>query len=348
MDSLQRNLSWFFFLPGSVAGFVAGKHAPRSAFILSVAVCAALTVTHSLAADYPDRPIRLIVPSAPGGGPDIYARLIGNEIGKQMGQQVVVDNRPGANGIIGFEVLARAAPDGYTLGFMTNPFITNPSIYLKLPYDSARDFQPVIFQGSSTFLLTVTPSLPIHSVKDLIEHARANPGTLSYGMLVKGGPQHLAVELLKIQTGTNIVPVGYKGVQQAIIDVVGGQIHIVCDNILSILPHVRSGKLRGLGVTSLKRSPAVPELPSIAEAGIPGYEMTPLDGYLVPAQVPREIVMRLNSEINKALQLPTVTERFAANGGTIGGGTPEQYAEHIRSQTAKWANVIKAAGIKPE
>ncbi len=346
MFRFQCQSSWFSFPSGSAVRFAAGGHPLRSAFILCAAVGSALTVTYPLAADYPNRPVRLIVPSAPGGGPYIYARLIASEIGKQMGQQVV-DNRPGANGIIGFEALARATPDGYTLGFMTNPFITDPSMYSKLPYDSVRDFQPVVFQGSSTFLLTVTPSLPVRSVKYLIEHARANPGTLSYGMLVMGGPQHLAVELLKVQTGTNIVPVSYKGVQQAIIDVIGGQIHLVCDNILSILPHVRSGKLRGIGVTTLKRSPAVPELPTIAEAGIPGYEMAPLDGYLVPAQVPREIVMRLNAEINNALQLPAVTERFAANGGTIGGGTPEQYAEHIRSQTAKWANVIKAAGINP-
>ena len=304
------------------------------------------SVTHSQA--YPSRPIRLIVPSAPGGGPDIQARLIANEIGGQMGQQVVVDNRPGATSIIGFDLLAHTAPNGYTLGYMPFTFVTNSSVYSKLPYDSAKDFQPVILQHSSTFLLTVTPSLPIRSVKELIEHARANPGALSFGSTGTGSAQNLAMELLKVQTGTNIVHVSYKGIQQAITDVIGGQIHIVCDNLTSILPQVRSGKLRGLGVTTPKRSPAVPEVPTIAEAGILGYEMTTTGGYAVPAGVPREIVMRLNAEINKALQSPAITEKFAANGATIIGGAPERYAEYLRSETAKWAKVIKAAGIKPQ
>jgi tripartite-type tricarboxylate transporter receptor subunit TctC len=261
---------------------------------------------------------------------------------------VVVDNRPGAAGIIGYEVLARAAPDGYTFGYMTFAFITNPSLFSKLPYDSVRDFQPVIFQSSATWLLTVTPSLPIRSVKDLTEHARANPGTLSYGSAGMGGGQHLVMELFKAQTGTNIVHVAYKGVQQAISDVISGEIHIVCDNIASIFPHVQSGRLRGLGVTTLKRSPVVPELPTIAEAGIPGYEAAFTPGYIVPARMPHEIVMRLNAEINKALQSPTIAEKFRANGATIVGGTPEQFAEHIRSETAKWSKVIRAAGITPQ
>lgn len=348
MSSLQRKLLCFPFSASYVAPFVPDKNILRNAFILSTAFCAALTVTQPLAADYPNRPVRMIVPAAPGGGPDVQARLIANEISKQMGQQVVVDNRPGAGGIIGYQVLASATPDGYTFGYMNFAFIVNPSMYSKLPYDSARDFQPIIFQSSATFLLTVTPSLPIHSVKDLIEHARANPGTLSYGSGGAGSGQFLTMELLKFQTGTNIVHVPYKGPQQAIIDQISGQIHIVCDNIASIMPHVRAGRLRGLGVTTLKRSPVVPDLPTIAESGVPGYEAAFTPGYLAPAGVPREILVRLNAEINKALQSPAVVEKFIANGATIGGGTPEQFAELIRVETAKWGKVIKAAGIKPQ
>ncbi len=351
MGSLQRKSSWFPFLSHRQHRFADGNHPLRSAFMLSAVFCAALTSITVAAADtqaYPSRPIRLIVVSAPGGGPDINARLIATEISKQTGQQVVVDNRPGASGIIGFEGLARAAPDGYTIGQFTFNSVTNPSLFVKLPYDSEKDFQPVISQGAGAAILTVTPSLPIHSVKDLIEHARANPGKLSYGGLGMGSPQTLSIELLKFQTGTNIVQVSYKGIPQAIADVIGGQIHIVSESIQSILPHVRSGRLRGLGVTSLKRLPAAPELPTLDEAGIPGYEATFSNGYAVPAGVPREIVIRLNAEFNKALHSPTVIEVFVANGRTMGGGTPEQYAEHLRSETAKWAKIIKAAGIKPQ
>ena len=297
---------------------------------------------------YPNKPVRLIVPTAAGGGPDINARLIAGELGKQLGQQVVVDNRPGASGVVGFETLARAAPDGYTLARLTSNFTTNPSLFVKLPYDRARDIQPIIFESSGTFLLTVTPALPIRSVKELIEHARAYPGKLSYGSVGVGGPHTLAVELLKSLTGTSMTQVAYKGAQPAITDAIGGQIQVMCDLMVSILPHVRSTRLRGLGVTSLKRSSAVPELPTIAEAGVAGYEMTTTGGYAVPTGVPRDIVMRLNAGINTALQSPAIAEKFAAGGATIVGGTPEYYAETIRAETAKWAKVIKAAGIKPQ
>jgi len=297
---------------------------------------------------YPSRPIRLIVPSAPGGQPDIVARLIANELAKQMGQQVVVDNRPGASSIIGFETIAKAPADGYTLGFAGFPIMTNPSLFTKLPYDAARDFQPVVQSHISTNLLTVTPSLAIRSVKELIEYARSSPGKLSYGATGAGTGFQLAMELFKIMTGTQIAQVSYKGMQQAITDAMSGQVHLVCDNVGSILPHVKSGKLRALGVTTAKRSPVVPELPTIAEGGVPGYEIAPSAGYIVPRRVPRETVIRLNTEINKALQSPMVTERFAAMSLTIGGGTPEHFSEHLRSETAKWAKVIAAAGIKSE
>jgi tripartite-type tricarboxylate transporter receptor subunit TctC len=297
---------------------------------------------------YPSKPIRLIVPSAPGGGPDVTARLMANELTKQMEQQVVVDNRPGADTIIGTQAIARAAPDGYTLGLLTNSFTTNRSLFAKLPYDSDRDFQPIVLSGSVPFLLAVTPSLAVRSVKELIDHARANPGKLLYGNTGAGTAGTLSMELLKLQTGTNIIAVSYKGAPQAITEAIGGQIHIICDNMSILPPHVRSARLRGLGVTSLKRSPIVPDLPTIDEAGIAGYEVTASAGYAAPAGVPREIVMRLNREINRALQSPAVTEKTTASGATILGGTPQQYAEHLRADTAKWAKVIKAAGITPQ
>jgi tripartite-type tricarboxylate transporter receptor subunit TctC len=307
----------------------------------------ALTMT-SAAAGYPTKPIRLIVASAPGGAPDIAGRLVASELSRQMGQLVVVDNRPGAAGIIGFQVLAKAAPDGYTLGYASFPFITNPIVYSTLPYDTAKDFQPVIWATSSTYLMTVTPVLPVQSVRELIEYARANPGKLSYGGVGTTAGNTLAVELLKFMTGTQIVFVPYKGIQQAIFDTSSGQVHIVCDTPNSILPHIRAGRVRLLGVTALNRLPVMPDIPTVAEAGLPGYEMMASSGYLVPAHTPRGIVVRLNTEINKALVSPAAAERYVASGIVIAGGTPEQFTEHLRKETEKWGKVIKAAGIKPQ
>ena len=296
---------------------------------------------------FPARSVRVIVPYPPGGSPDINARNLEGELGKQLGQQVVVDNRPGASGIIGYEMLARATPDGYTMGYISNLIATNPGIYAKLPYDFARDFQPVIFFFSGINVLAVTPSLPARSVDELIELSRANPGKLSYGSSGIGATPHLAMELFKIMTGTVIVHVPYKGTQQAVTDVIGGQIDMVCDNIGPLLPLVRSGRLRGLAVTSLKRSSVVPELPTLDEAGIPGYELTGWSGLAVPAGVPREIVLRLNAEINKAL-LTSLSKSIAERGGAAMGGTPEQFAEHVRRETERLGKLLKAVGIKPQ
>jgi tripartite-type tricarboxylate transporter receptor subunit TctC len=313
-----------------------------------VVVWGALAVTLAAATEYPTKPIRLIVPSAAGGTPDINARLLAAELSKQMGRQVVVDNRGGASGIVGFEMIARAEPDGYTLGFAGFPFITNPLMYAKLPYDSARDFQPVVRMFSITNVLTLTPTLPVKSMQELIEYARAQPGMLSYGSAGAGTSQQLSLELFKIMTGTRIAQVSYKGIQQATTDTIAGQVQIICDNTASILPHIRAGRLRAIGVTTLKRTPVAPDIPTIAEAGVPGYEMAPSSGYVLPARAPRDIVLRLNAEINKAIMSPALSERFVAAGNVIEGGTPEQFADHLRRETAKWAGVIKAAGIKPQ
>ncbi len=297
---------------------------------------------------YPAKPLRLIVPYAAGTGGDIAARSVANELVRQMGQQVVIELRPGANGIIGYEVLARAVPDGYTFGYVANGFSVNPFLYSTLPYDGARDFQPVIFATSGTYLLAVTPTQPIRSVKDLIDMARARPGMLSYGSAGTGGGLHVSMELFKYLSGTNIVPVSYKGSQQAITDVIAGQVQMVCDAMSSILPHVTSARVRAIGVTALKRAPALPEVPTIDEAGIPGYEFLSWTGYILPARAPREIMLRLNAEINKALSTPTLSKAISDRGGTVVGGTPEQFGKFIRSDIEKWGKIIKAAGIKPQ
>ena len=316
--------------------------------LLAVAAMGLLAPGIACSQAYPSKPIRLIVPSAPGGGPDVMARLMASELSRQIGQQVVIDNRAGASGIIGIDAIAKAAADGYTFGFAPFPFITNPSLFAKLPYDPVRDFQPLIHQNSSTFLLTISPALPVKSTQELIEYARAQPGKLSAGYADVGAPQFLGLELFKLMTGTQIVQISYKAIQQAITDTMAGQIHVVCDNAPSILPHVRAGRLRALGVMTPKRNPYLPDIPTIAEGGVPGFDVVPIGGYVLPANTPRDIVLRLNSEINKALVSSLVSERFTAAGLTVEGGTPEQYAERLRLETAKWAGVIKAAGIKPE
>jgi tripartite-type tricarboxylate transporter receptor subunit TctC len=318
----------------------------RAALLIAIVGCA---VCGTLSAQgYPARPIRMIVPSAPGGLPDIQSRVVASQLSAQLGQQVVVDNRPGASSMIGFELMARAPADGYTLGYATFPIATNPSVYKKLGYDALRDFEFVVHQVSALNILAVSPALPIHSVKDLVEFARAHPNKLSFGNTGYGASNFLSIELLKQMTGVRLVPVQYKAIQQATTDAIAGQIHVVCDNLGSILPHVRSARMRGLGVTSLKRSPIVPDLPTVDEAGVPGFEITPWSGYVLPARTPKEVVLRLNAELNKALKSPPVTEKMAAIGSHVVGGTPGEFAAHLRRETEKWARVVKSAGINPQ
>lgn len=316
--------------------------------LIALLAVAAIAPSSADAQVYPSKPIRLIVPSAPGGTPDIVSRLVAGELSKTMGQLVVVDNRPGASGIIGYEAIAKATPDGYTFGNATFLFITNPLVFAKLPYDTSKDFQPLVLGASNPSLMTVTPALQVQSVRELIDYARAQPGKLSYGSIGPGGSQSLAVELFKFMTGTQIVPVGYKSMQQAITDTIAGQIQVVCDTPLSILPHIRAGRLRLIGVTSLKRLPTLPDIPTIAESGLPGFETVVSAGYVLPVRTPRAIVLRLNTEINKAFVAPMIAEKFAASGVMVGSGTPEQFGEHLKRETAKWAAVLKAAGIKPQ
>ncbi len=316
------------------------------ALLLAQGPAVAQTISTGSAQAYPARPIRFLVPSAPGGTPDIIARVLGAELSKQMGQQVVVDNRPGANGAIGLYLLARAAPDGYTIGYgPVSAVAINPSI-TRLPYDSEKDLQMVAQLVFGRHILTVTPLLPIKSVRELIDYAKNNPDKLSYGSSGSGSTQHVGMEMFKLMTGTQMVHVPYKAIQAAITEVIAGRVHVVFDNLASMLPHVRAGRVRALGVTSLKRSPAIPELPTISEAGVPGFEVITWSGVVVPAGVPKVLVTRLNAEINQALASSSARERLAGIGYELVGGTPEQFTELVKREIAKWADVVKRTGAK--
>ena len=303
----------------------------------------------SAAAEYPERPIRYIVPSAAGGSPDITARALTLELGRQMGQQFVIDNRPGgASGIIGTEMIARATPDGYTIGQGLAPAmaIMRSLLPTKLPYDPDRDLQPVVQMYFTANLLAVAPSLPVKSVQELIDYAKKNPDTLLFASSGAGSTFHISAELFKLLTGTRMTHVPFKGVQLAILDLVAGRVHLMFDSVASIGPHVKAGRVRGLAVTSLKRSRAYPELPTVAEAGVPGFEVISWAGVITPAKVPKAIVARLNKEVNQALASSPVRDKFITLGYEVVGGTSEQFAEHIKKETAKWADVVKRTHIK--
>ena len=306
-------------------------------------------LTAAAHAGYPERPIRLIISSAAGGSPDIVMRIIAVELVRQMGQQIVIDNRPGAAQTIGTDMVVHAAPDGYTIGYANVVTLAiNKSLLPKQqqPYDPDKDLV-IVSQVLSTYnLLGVTNSLPVKSVKELIDYAKKSPGKLSNASAGNGTTGHLGGELFKIMTGIQIVHVPYKGSPQGIADLIAGQVEVMFDNLTSISPHVKSGKLRGLGVSSLKRSPIFPDIPTIAEAGVPGYETNAWGGIVVPVGTPRAIVTKLNTEINTALRSPTLKERYAAIEAEPVGGTPEDFAAFVGKESAKWADVVKRSGAK--
>lgn len=310
-------------------------------------LAAALLFAAAIAyAEYPERPIRLIISSAAGGSPDVVTRILAAELTKQMGQQIIIDNRPGAAQTIGTEMVVRASPDGYTIGYANVVTLAiNKSLLPKQPYDPDKDLV-IVGQFLSTYnLLCVTNSLPAKTVKDLIDYAKKNPGKLLNASGGNGTTGHLGGELFKIMTGTQIVHVPYKGSPQGITDLISGQVHLMFDNLTSISPHVKGGRLRGLGVSSLKRSPIFPDIPTIAET-VPGYETNAWGGLVVPVGTPRAIVTKLNAEVNKALQSPTLRERYAQIEAEPVGGTPEQFAAFVKKETAKWAEVVKKSGAK--
>lgn len=316
-------------------------------YLSAAALALAASLSPVLAQNYPAKTIRMIVPFPPGGTTDILARVAGQKITEAFGQQVIIDNRPGAGGNIGTELVAKAAPDGYTL--LTDPGSTltiNPSLFAKLSYDVLKDFAPVTIIAAVPNLLVVHPSLPVKSVKELITLAKARPGQLNYASTGAGQSTHLSMELFKTMAGINVVHIPYKGSSPALVDLLGGQVSLMFDNMPSSLPHVKAGKLRALAVSTLKRSPAMPQLPTVAESGLPGFEVSVWFGVLAPAGTPREIVNKLNGAIVKSLQNPDVHERLAGQGAEPIGNTPEQFTAQMQRDLVKWAKVVKDSGAK--
>ena len=299
------------------------------------------------AAAFPDRPLRYVMGSAAGGGPDVASRVVMAELSRQTGQQVIVENRPGASGVLGMEVIARATPDGYTLGHGNiNTMAINRSVLGKLPYDPDRDLQTVVLMYNSPNLLAATLTLPVKTVQELIDYAKKNPDKLTFASTGNGSSVHVGMELFKLMTGTQMVHVPYKAATVAITDLTAGRVQLMADNIQSIGSHVKAGRLRGLAVTSGRRVPAFSDLPTVAEAGVPGFDVSAWAGAIVPAGVPKAIIARLNAELNKALATPSVRDKLPEMGLEIVGGTPEQYAAHIKSEAVKWADVVKRSGAK--
>ncbi|HYK13564.1 MAG TPA: tripartite tricarboxylate transporter substrate binding protein [Burkholderiales bacterium] len=312
-----------------------------------ISAASLLLAMTEVSAAFPDRPLRYVMGSAAGGGPDVASRVVMAELSRQIGQQVIVENRPGASGVLGMEVIARATPDGYTLGHGNiNTMAINRSVLGKLPYDPDRDLQAVVLMYNSPNLLAVTLTLPVKTVQELIEYAKKNPDKLTFASTGNGSSVHVGMELFKLMTGTQMVHVPYKAATVAITDLTAGRVQLMADNIQSIGSHVKAGRLRGLAVTSGRRVPAFSELPTVAEAGVPGFDVSAWAGAIVPAGVPKTIIARLNAELNKALATPSVRDKLPEMGLEIVGGTPEQYAAHIKSEAVKWADVVKRSGAK--
>jgi tripartite-type tricarboxylate transporter receptor subunit TctC len=315
---------------------------------IPAALAAALFAAGACAADYPARPIRLIVPQAPGSASDNVARLIAAELAQQLKQQIVVDNRPGGALMIGMELTAKAPPDGYTIGYgPIGALAISPNIVRgTVAIDVQRDLQPVAQTTTGHMLLAASPTTTFYTVRDVIAYAKQNPDKLANASSGNGTPGHVGFELFKFMTGTKIVHVPYKGGAAGITDLIGGQVQLMMESLNSITPFAKSGRVRGLAVSGKARSPALPELPTIAEAGVAGYEATTWTGIVAPIGVPRAIVIRLNAELNKATASASLKEKFALIGSEPAGGTPEQFGELIRTESAKWGEVVRRSGAK--
>ena len=315
-------------------------------FIIAFASLVLLHAGAAHAQSYPTKPIRLIVPFAPGGGTDIIARLIGIDLTESMGQAVVIDNRGGSGGTVGINLVAKADGDGHTIGLCSLGFAYAPALYAKLPYDTEKDFAPISVVATQPFVFTAHPSLAATNMKELIALAKAKPGQIHFGSGGAGGAAHLGTELLKHMTGIDLTHVPYKGTGPALTAMIGGEIQMQMIGVSSVVPHLKSGRLRVLAVGGAKRSPALPDAPTVIESGIPGYVFDVWYGMLAPAKTPRVIVAKLNTEINRALKNPTLVQRFATAGLDAAGGTPEAFERLIKSEIPKWRKVVAAANIK--
>lgn len=311
-----------------------------------IAFAIGCTVT-AAAAEYPDHPIRFIVPQAPGSNTDLYARVIGAEMGKSLGQNLIVENRPGGAFVIGLDAIAKSPPDGYTIGVgLIGGMALTPHMVAKLPYDVLKDFEPVGMIGRGHLMLVVSPQLPVKSVKELIDYAKANPGKLSAASSANGSPGHIGLELFKSLTGTQIAHVPYRGGAGAINDIIAGRVDLMFEGLASMTPFVRDNRVRALGVSGPTRSAGFPDIPTVSEAGVPGYVAVTWLGVVAPAKTPRPIIERLNRALNDAIKSPVMVERFKLIGEDAAPGTPEDYAAVIRTDFAKWKTVIESAGIK--
>jgi tripartite-type tricarboxylate transporter receptor subunit TctC len=316
------------------------------AALLVAAVCAAWGAHADV---YPSKPIRFVVAFPPGGGTDIIARPIAQKLSERLAQQVVVDNRPGAGGNIGTEIVAKSAPDGYTMLMgSAGPLAINASLFASMPFDPQRDLAPVTLAATTPNVLVVHPSLKVTTAKELIALAKANPGRINFASSGFGTPAQLAGELFNSMAGVKLVHVPYKGAAPALADLLGGQVQLMFSTMPPALPHVKDGKLRAIAVTSLKRSPAMPELPTLDETGLPGFEANTWHGVVLPAGAQAEVITRLNREIVAILHLPDVVERLSAQGAEPVGSTPEEFAAYIKSETVKWAKVVRDSGAKAE
>jgi tripartite-type tricarboxylate transporter receptor subunit TctC len=319
----------------------------RVAGLFWLAALLACVADGALAQGYPAKPIKIVVPFTPGGTTDVLARAVGQKLTANWGQPVVIDNRPGAGGNIGSEVVAKAAGDGYTLlmGTISTHGI-NPSLYTKLPFDAVKDFAPVSLVARVPNVLVLHPSVPANSVKELIALAKAKPGQLNFASSGNGTSIHLSGEMFKTMAGVQMSHIPYKGSAPALTDLLGGQVSLMFDNMPTALPHVKAGRLKALAVTTAKRSPALPELPTVAESGLPDFEATSWFGVLAPAATPKEIVNKLSGEIAKILKTPDVQAQLSGQGAEPVGSTAEEFATHIKSEMAKWAKVVKESGAR--
>jgi len=326
------------------------RNVDRRQFLQRVALLlvASLGAGASLAQDYPSRPVRMVVPFSPGGSTDTLARIVGQKLTERSGQPVIIENRAGAGGHIGAEQVAKSAPDGYTLLLGGVPHAISASLYSKLPYDLARDLAAIAEVASFPSAIVLHPSLPANSVKELIALARARPGQLSFGSAGIGSPNHLSLELFQAMAGVRMVHVPYKGSGQLVGDLLAGQVQLASMGLPVAVPHVQSGKLRAIAVTGAARSPLLPEVPTVSEAGLPGFEVTSWYGVFGPAGLPADIVVKLNFEIGSAVMAPDVKERLAALGAEPSVKAPDQFARYVRQEITKWAKVVKDSGAKAE